>query len=351
MRLYPTHHLKNFFAGPLSGWLACLLLGGAAQFALAPAASAAESLTLYAGQHQQMVRLLTETFENETGIHVNVRYGGGSELAHQTILENQRTPADVYFTENSPELMRLQEKGLLAPVDKATLRQIPARYNSDKGEWVGVLARENVLTYNPKLVQESALPKSILDLAKPEWKGKIGIHLTSGDIMPLIRAIAVKYGRPAALQWIEGVKNNAKLYQKNSGTVLAVNNGDVAVGVSNSYYYYRLRQQLGAERMVSRVYHFSHGDPGGVINVSGAGVMKYAPHPAAAQKLLAFLVSAQAQNLLAHSAIDYEYPLRPGVAADAALKPLDQLQPPPITVAQLGDNSEVLKLLQQAGVL
>src|SRR5699024_5308327 len=119
----------------------------------------------------------------------------------------------------------------------------------------------------------SALPASILDLAKPEWKGKIGIHLTSPDIMPLIRTIAVEDGRATALEWLKGIKRNAKLYQHSSGLVAAVNNGDVAIGISNSYYYYRLREQIGKKDMVSRVYHFGHGDPGGLINVSGAAAL------------------------------------------------------------------------------
>lgn len=346
--------LRRKFPG--SCGLCALLLSGLALALIAGIASAAPAktggaLTLYAGQHQQMVRLLVAVFEKDTGIHVDVRSGEGPELANTIIREGRQTPADVFFTENSPELVRLQEKGLLAPVDPKTLAQIPRRYRSGKGLWVGVLARENVLTYNPKLIKKSELPRSILDLAEPKWQGKVGIHLTSPDIMPLIRTIAVEYGRDKALAWLKGMKRNARLYQHSSGLVLAVNNGDVAVGVSNSYYYYRLREQLGAKHTISRVYHFSHGDPGGLINISGAAVLKYAPHPRAAQRLLAFMVSDRAQKLLAQSTVDFEYPLRPGVAANPQLKPLDALQPPQISVSQLGDDREALELLQQAGLL
>jgi iron(III) transport system substrate-binding protein len=321
-------------------------------FAAHPANAAnTNTMTLYAGQHQQMVRLVAQAFEKKTGIEVKIRNGEGPALAHAIDKEGKQTPADVFFTENSPPLVRLQEKGLLAPVDKSTLKQIPSRYRSQKGLWVGVLARENVLTYNPKLVKKSQLPDSILDLAKPKWQGKIGIHLTSPDIMPLIRTIAVKDGRDRALKWLKGIKRNAKLYQHSSGLVLAVNNADVAIGISNSYYYYRLREQLGKDNIVSRVYHFSHGDPGGLINISGAAALKYAPHPKAAQRFLAFLVSRPAQKMLAHSTVDFEYPLRPGVSANKQLKPLEQLQPPHMTPRQLGDDSEALHLLQQAGLL
>jgi iron(III) transport system substrate-binding protein len=328
--------------------IATLVLSG---FGATAFAANKPPITLYAGQHQQMVRLLVRAFEKQTGVTVKVRNGEGPELANQIIREGKQTPADVFFTENSPELVRLQEKNLLAPVDKSTLARIPSRYNSDKGLWVGVLARENVLTYNPNMIDKRALPNSILALAKPKWRGKIGIHLTSSDIMPLIRAVAIKAGRHKALKWLEGIKRNAKLYQHSTGTVAAVNNGDVAVGISNSYYYYRLREQVGRKQMTSKVYHFGHGDPGGLINVSGAAVLKFAPHPKEAQRLLAFMVSKRAQRLLAHSTIDFEYPLRPGVSANPQLKPFNKLQPPDITVSQLGDDSEALQLLQQAGLL
>jgi iron(III) transport system substrate-binding protein len=334
----------------LAAALACAALAGVASSPPALAAGK-PTLTLYAGQHQQMVRLIVAAFEKDTGIDVKVRSGEGTELANTIIREGKHTPADVFFTENSPGLELLQEKGLLAPVDAATLKQIPAQYSSGKGRWVGVLARENVLTYNPKMIKKSELPASILDLAKPKWKGKIGIHLTSTDIMPLIRTIAVLDGRKAALHWLRGIKRNAKLYQGSPGVVAAVNKGDVAIGISNSYYYYRMREEIGKSHTVSRVYHFEHGDPGGLVNISGAAALKYAPHPKLAQKFLAFLVSKKAQTLLAQSTVDFEYPLRPGIAANPQLKPFDELEPPHITVEQLGDDREALQLLQEVGLL
>lgn len=348
----PTlYRCRAALARPLAAWLAAAAFVIAGALAVVGPAAAADTVTLYAGQHQQTVRLLVDAFEKASGIHVEVRYGEGPELANQLILEGKRTPADVFFTENSPELVRLQEKGLLAPLDKSTLGQIPTRDSSDRGDWVGVLARENVLTYDPRLVKPAALPKSLLDLARPEWRGKIAIAPSDADFLPLVRAVAVTKGSAAALQWLAGLKRNARIFNDDEGVAAAVNKGAVAVGIINNYYYYRLRQQVGARAIHSRIHHFSNGDVGGLINVSGAGVLKYARHPRAAQRLVAFMVSGQAQRMLAQSSVDFEYPLRPGVPANKALKPLDQLDPPRIGVARLGNDSEALALLQQAGVL
>ncbi|HEX7382193.1 MAG TPA: extracellular solute-binding protein [Nevskiaceae bacterium] len=322
------------------------VLAGAPAHAAAPPA-----LTIYVGQHEQMARLTIHAFEKKTGISVKTRYADSAELGDLLVDEGSRTPASVFWAENSPQLMRLQKKSLLAPVDEATLRQIPARYSSNRGDWVGVVARENVLTYNPKLIKQSELPASILGFEKPKWKDRVGIHLTSVDIMPLIHAISVEDGRPAALKWVEAMKRNARLFQSSDGVQLAVHQGAIAVGISNSYYYYRLREQLGRNRIVSRVQHFSHGNVGGLINVSGAAVLRYAPHPREGQKFLAFLVSRQNEQMLASSDVDFEYPLRADVKANPQLRPFDELQPPHLTVEQLGDDSEALALLREAGVL
>ena len=71
---------------------------------------------------------------------------------------------------------------------------------------------------------------------------------------------------------------------------------------------------------------------------------------AAADEFLAFLVSEQGQETMVNSD-SFEYPLRPGVAAPAGLKPFDQLQPAPVTIADLGDGSAALQLMQQAQLL
>jgi iron(III) transport system substrate-binding protein len=318
---------------------------------LGVAQARAETLTLYSAQHPQVDAMLMAEFTKETGIAVQVREGEGPDIAAQILQEGADTPADVFFTENSPELNLLDEKGLLAPVDPATLAQVPAKYSAADGNWLGVLARENVLAFNPSLVQESALPASLLDLAKPEWKGKIGFAPSDADFLPLVSAVIKQYGKAEALAWLDGLKANGIVYQDDEGAVAAVARGSVAVAIINNYYWYRLDTDLGPKKIDSKIYHFKNGDVGGLINISGAAVLKSSKNQAAAQKFLAFLVSEKAQELLGHSDIDYEYPLRPGVLPNAKLTPFKDLAPPAINVSALGDDQEAGALLQQAGLI
>ena len=320
-------------------------------FGVSAAPAAAETLTLYSAQHPQVDAMLMAAFTKETGIKVQVREGEGPDVAAQIIQEGADSPADVFFTENSPELNLLDEKGLLAPVDKATLAQVPAQYSAADGNWLGVLARENVLAYNTALIKESALPASLLDLAKPEWKGKLGFAPSDSDFLPLVSAVIKQYGKAQALAWLNGLKANGTVYQDDEGAVAAVARGSVAVAIINNYYWYRLETDLGPAKIDSKIYHFKDGDIGGLVNISGAAVLKSSKNPAAAQQFLAFLVSRPAQEMLGKSEIDYEYPLRAGVSPNAKLTPFKDLQPPAINVSTLGDDQEAGALLQQAGLI
>jgi iron(III) transport system substrate-binding protein len=323
----------------------------AASLACGPALAQPVTLTLYSAQHEQVVDMLTSAFTKQTGIKVQTHEGEGPEIAAQILQEGADSPADVFFTENSPELILLDEKGLLAPVDPATLKQIPAQYNAPDGSWLGVLARENVLAYNPSLIKDSALPASLLDLAKPDWKNRIAIAPSDGDFLPLVSAVIQQYGKPKALAWLNGLKANAKIYQDDESVVAAVDRGAVATGIINNYYWDRLETAQGAAKTHSRIYHFTHGDIGGLINISGAAILKSSKHQAEAQKFLAFLVSPAAQAALGQSDVDYEYPLRPGIPPNKLLTPFNQLQPPAIKAAALGDDQDAGLLLQEAGLL
>jgi len=310
----------------------------------------ANGLVLYNGQHEQTTQALVSAFEKQTGITVTVRNGDEDQLAEQIMQEGSRSPADVIFTENSPALMKLAGQHLLAPVDKATLAAVPSGDDSPAGNWVGVSARVSVLVYNTNALKPSQLPSSVMDLASPKWAGKLGIAPGETDFQPIITSIADTYGSTAALAWLKAVKSNAgsHVYPDNETITSEVNSGQVEIGLINHYYWYRLRAEIGAGAMHSALHYFAPADPGYVLDISGAGILASSTHQAAAQKFLAFLVSAAGQKIISETD-SFEYPIRPGVAANAQLPPLSSLHPDPAdTIARLGDGSTALQLLQQA---
>jgi iron(III) transport system substrate-binding protein len=329
------------------------LLASAALLALSACGSsshAGATLTLYNGQHEQTTAALVAAFEKHTGITVNVRTGDEAELADEIMQEGSSSPADVFYTENTPVLEALREKGLLAPVSPSTLATVPSRYDSAQGDWVGVSARVSVLVYNTSQISSSQLPSSILELAEPKWKGKVGFAPSETDFQPLITTIIKFDGLATAERWLKGLQANSKLYPDNETVVAQVNNGESAVGLINHYYWFRLRAELGAGGMHSALHYYAARDPGDLVDVSGAAVLRSSSHQADAQKLLAFLVSREGQETIAHSH-SYEYPLRPGVAPAPGLRPFAQLEPVPMTPAELGNGHEALALEQKLGLL
>ena len=335
--------------------LAGIMIAGGMAACGGAASGSSQSITLYNGQHVQTAESIISGFERATGITVNVRNDDEDVLADQIVAEGASSPADVIWTENSPALEFLQGKGLLARVDAATLARTPARYNSPQGDWVGVSARVSVLVYNPSLIPRSQLPTSVLELASPRFRGKLAIAPSETDFQPIVTSVLRRYGRAEALRWLAGIKANAAghVYPDNETIAADVNRGVAAFGVVNQYYWYRMRAEIGASNIHSQIATFAPGDPGYVIDVSGAAVLKSSRHQAAAQKFLAYLVSRAGQEVIANPArsISFEYPVASGVTTLAPETPLGQLRPYPISIAQLGEGAAAIALLKQAGLL
>jgi iron(III) transport system substrate-binding protein len=316
--------------------------------------SSKQSITLYSGQHPQTTDALVNAFEKATGIQVNVRDDDEDSLADLIVTQGKHSPADVFFTENTPALEYLQTKNLLAAVDPTTLADTPSQYNSPQGDWVGVSARVSVLIYNPSLISASQLPTSVMQLSDPKYKGKLAFAAGETDFQPIVTSVDRTYGKAATLSWLEGIKANAQsgdhIYQDNETISDEVNRGAVAFGVVNQYYWYRMRAEVGASNMHSKITYFAPQDPGYVIDVSGAGVLQSSTHKTDAEKFLAFLVSKQGQDIIAHS-ISFEYPIASGVTTAQPETPFNQLQPNSISIPELGDGSTAISLLTQVGLI
>jgi iron(III) transport system substrate-binding protein len=313
---------------------------------------AAGSITLYSGQHEQTTQSLVQAFEKQTGIHVNVRYDDEDTFDNEIVQEEKRPVADVFYTENSPVLEDLQGKGLLAPVAASTLAATPSKYNSPQGDWVGVSARVSVMVYNPSMISAAQLPTSVMQLSDSTYAGKVGIAPSETDFQPIVTSVDRTYGQAKTLSWLNSLKSNAgqHSYPDNETLVDEVNRGAVAFGVLNQYYWYRMQAELGASAMHSKVAFFAPQDPGYVVDVSGAAVLKSSKNQADAQKFLAFLTSKAGQTIIKDS-ISFEYPLDDGVSASSEEPPFSSLKPTDLTIPELGNGSTAISLLQQSGLL
>ena len=141
-----------------------------------------DELLIYNAQHESLTKEWIDAFTEETGIKVTYRQGGDTELGNQLIAEGDASPADVFLTENSPAMAAVEDAGLFADVDAATVEQVPAEYRPSTNKWTGVAARTTVFAYNTEKLQLGELPRSIMDLQQPEWKGPLGRAAAQGGL-------------------------------------------------------------------------------------------------------------------------------------------------------------------------
>jgi iron(III) transport system substrate-binding protein len=313
------------------------------------ASSDADTLTVYSAQHEGLVRTMLEGFTEETGIELEFRDANDSELANQIVQEGDASPADVFLTENSPSIDVVDEAGLLAPLDQATLDQVGEQFRPSSGNWVGFAARSTVLGYQPDAVSESELPTSILDLADPEWKDRVGIAAGGADFQAIVSAVLELRGEEATRAWLTGLKENAGIYASNTAVMKAVDEGEIDVGVMYHYYWYRDRAENGLVGDDVELYYFGNQDPGAFVSVSGAGVLASSDQKDDAQRLVEYLTGPEAQQRLAGSTA-LEYAVGTGVASAEQLRPLADLEAPVVDPGSL-NAPLVTELMQDVGLL
>lgn len=313
----------------------------------------ATTLTLYSAQHRQTMAALIAAFTKQTGIKVRVATSDEDVLTAQLEQEGSRSPADVFYAENSNWLEQLNVQGMLSKVNASTLANTPSQDNATNGNWVGVSARVSVLAYNTSKLSPSQLPKSIMELADPKWKGKTEIGSAETDIWPIVSSIARTKGHAAALRWLEGIKTNAEGNDHIPDAETLTNDvsqGVTELGLINHYYYYRLRAEIGQDALKARLAYFAPRDPGYVEDISGAAVLKSSKHQVAAQEFLNFITGDAGQKVLAEGD-SYEYPLHKSIAANPELPPIGTLRPAPFTPAELGTGLDAKALLEEAGLI
>jgi iron(III) transport system substrate-binding protein len=311
--------------------------------------SGSTTLTLYNAQHEDLMKAMVDGFTEKTGIKVEFRSGEDPELANQIVQEGKASPADVFVTENSPSVQVVADAGLFAPLDKDTLAQVPQQYRPSSDSWVGFAARSTVLAYNPDLIAENELPASMLDLAKPQWQGKVGFSPGGADFQAIVGAVLELRGEKATRTWLQGLADGNAVYQGNSAVMQAVNEGKIPVGIIYHYYWYKDQAESGKNSDHVKLHYFGKQDPGAFVSVSGAGVLASSKHPDQAQQLVTYLTSADGQRRLAESTA-LEYAVADGAASADVLPPLDTLEAPTVDPGAL-NGPKVTQLMQDVGLL
>jgi iron(III) transport system substrate-binding protein len=313
-------------------------------------------LNVYSARHYQSDDALYEAFTRETGIEVRRIEGGDDALIERITQEGDASPADVLITVDAGRLWRAQQAGLFQPAESGILTErIPAHLREPGGHWFGFSTRARIIFYNKERIDPAGLG-SYEDLADPRWKGEVCAR-SGGNIynLSLMASLIAHHGAEKAEAWARGVVENFARDPQGGDTdqIRAVAAGECGIAIANSYYFARLMNSADPvdQAVVGKVgWIFPNQDDRGThVNVSGAGIVKHARHPAAALAFLEFLASAETQTRFAQG--NNEYPVVAGARLDnPALESLGDFRRDELDASLYGEHqAEAQRAIDRAG--
>lgn len=314
---------------------------------------AGEEVNVYSARHYDTDMALYEQFTKLTRIEVNLIEGGSDALIERIVNEGEFSPADMLITVDAGRIWRAQQKGIFQAVASTTMTErVPAHLRNSDGFWYGLSKRARVIVFN----KQRGLPievKRYEDLANPALKGQVCMR-TSSNIynLSLMSALLEADGKTAAESWATGVVSNfARSPQGNDTAQLkAVAAGECGITIANTYYLGRI---LGSEKSQDKAIAANLGvifpnqdDRGSHVNISGAGITKYAPNRDNAVLFLEYLTSDFAQKLFAEG--NNEYPILGATIGPVAT--LGSFKEDVLDVQLLGQRqAEAVKVYDRSG--
>ncbi|HUF15485.1 MAG TPA: extracellular solute-binding protein [Acidimicrobiia bacterium] len=302
-------------------------------------------LIVYSGRSEELVAPLIDRFSEESGIDVEVRYAGSTDLAATLLQEGETTDADVFYAQDPASLGSVAS--LLAVLDPSLLERVEPRFSDGEGRWVGTSGRVRTFIYNTGTDIE--LPQTIDNVTDPEWTGRVGVAPTNGSFLAFVSAMILERGEEATLGWLEDLAaNDPQEFDSNSPIVAAADTGEVAGGLVNHYYLLRLRAE--GEGDDAENWFIPAGDVGSLVMPAGAGIIEGTDMPEAASRFVEFLLSDTSQEYFATET--FEFPLVEGVEAPQGLPDIGEIDSPDIDLSELADVlDDATRLVAEAGLV
>jgi iron(III) transport system substrate-binding protein len=331
------------------------LLAVTAILAAASGTATAAEVNVYSSRHYQADQQIFRSFEKKTGIRVNIVEGNVNALFERLRREGRNSPADVLVTVDAGNLGRAQAAGLFQPMTSDIVNKVvPKHLRERTGLWTGLTMRARVLMYHTDRVKPSQL-STYENLADPRWKGKILIR-SSNNIynQSLVASMLAAHGEHETLDWAKGLVANFARKPKGGDRdqIRAVGAGEGDIAVANTYYlgWLAASKESHDKKLVAKIGVFfpNQMDRGTHVNISGAGITRYARNKANAVKLIEFLLSKDAQRTFADA--NFEYPVRPDVPPHAIIAAWGKFKADSLNVTVIGKkNPEAVRLMDRAG--
>ncbi|HLF17809.1 MAG TPA: extracellular solute-binding protein [Candidatus Omnitrophota bacterium] len=276
----------------------------------------AQEVVVFSGRKEALIKPVLDLFKEKTGIDVVLKAGDSAALGQQIIQEASNPSADIFIAKESGSLEYLRLKGVFEPYVSDATAKIPERFKAGDGTWIGVCGRSRAVIYNKGLIALEDVPKTLEDLTREQYKGKIAaVNASNESFIAWVSALRIYFDDTYVRNFLKKLKANEIHLLSDSHTDVrkAVGRGEYPLGLINHYYYHLQREETDPAVTNVGIVYLDQGpnDRGEIVNVSGAAIIKGAKHLKQAQQFIDFLASPQAQQLFAES--NFEYPLVSGV--------------------------------------
>lgn len=317
--------------------------------------NAAAEVNVYSARKEALIKPLLNRFTEKTGITVNLVTGKADALLKRLESEGKNTPADILITTDAGRLHRAHQANVLQAIKSQTLdKVIPSIYREPEGYWYGLSVRARPIFYVKGKVNPATL-SAYDDLAKPEFKHQVCIR-SSNNIynQSLVASMIEANGLAATEKWATGLVNNMARPPRGGDRdqIRAAASGQCNIAVANTYYFAAMmagnkaKDKTAASKMA--IFWPNQSGRGAHVNISGAGITKYAANRNNAILLLEFLANKESQKWYAEN--NHEYPIRKDVPASDLLQSWGEFKSDAINLSALGKNNpDAVKLMDRAG--
>ena len=199
----------------------------------------ADEINLYSARKEHLIRPLTDSFTEHTGIKVNIITAKAAQLHQRIMREGDNSKADVLLTVDAGNLWKASNDNLLQEINSDLLNaRIKPKYKDPDNKWFGLSLRARIIVYSNERVKKNELI-GYMYLADPIFKNRILIRSSSNIYnQSLIAHMISKYGINEAERWASGIVNNFARDpaggDRDQIKAVAAGEGDIAI--VNSYY-------------------------------------------------------------------------------------------------------------------
>lgn len=265
-------------------------------------------VVVYSARKEHLIKPLLDAYQQKAGITIEFQTDNAEPLIERLQAEGPDTPADLFIAVDAGNLWQAADKGLLERFETPILRQnVPPAFQDPDHRWYGLTLRARTMVYNTGRVGPNEL-STYEDLALPKWKQRLCLR-TSKKVynQSLVAMMIQRMGEQKTEEVVRGwVDNLAQPPFSNDTQVMeAIAAGRCDVGIVNTYYYGELMAKQPT--LPLKLFWPNQQTSGVHVNISGAGVTKYAKNPEDAGRLLEWLTTPEAQQMFA--AINFEYPI------------------------------------------